>query len=101
MLTLGIRPEDLAVGDGEVRIPFAMDIHERLGPTSYLHGRSGSDKIIAEHRQRGRVAPEAVGHLAVRPGSIHLFGPDGKSLRQPAEGSGPARDPVPASAVAS
>jgi len=80
-MKLGIRPEDLSVGDGELQIPFEMDIHERLGPTSYVYGNSGDDNVVAEYRKRGALDAADVATLSVNTSHIHLFGPDGVSVR--------------------
>ena len=83
-LTMGIRPEDLNPGDGDFRIPFEMDLQEQLGPTSYLYGQSGADKIIAESRLRVSLKSEAVLTLGAVSERVHLFLPDGRSLRHTA-----------------
>ena len=80
-LTMGIRPEDIGPGDGDFRIPFAMDLQEQLGPTSYLYGQSGQDKVIAESRLRVSLKTEAVRTLGASLERVHLFLPDGRSLR--------------------
>jgi lactose/L-arabinose transport system ATP-binding protein len=82
LLTMGIRPEDLSPGEGDFRIPFEMDLQEQLGPTSYLYGKSGPDKIIAESRLRASLKSEAVRSLGAVSRRVHLFLPDGKSLRR-------------------
>ena len=81
LLTMGIRPEDLSPGDGNFRIPFELDLQEQLGPTSYLYGQSGADKIIAESRLRASLKAEAVRSLGAASERVHLFLPDGRSLR--------------------
>lgn len=80
-LTMGVRPEDLSPGDGDFRIPFAMDLQEYLGPTSYVYGQSGADKIIAESRLRVSLKADAVRSLGAASDRVHLFLPDGRSLR--------------------
>lgn len=81
-MTLGIRPEDLQLDGGEFRIPFAMELHERLGPTSYLYGDCAGKRIVAEHRPRGAVTPEQAGSLGAVADHVHLFDANGASLRQ-------------------
>ncbi len=79
-LVLGIRPEDLGPGAGDFRIPFAMELRENLGATSYLHGRCGPDKIIAESRKRVASGEGAVTSLGVQSSRVHLFLPDGRAF---------------------
>ena len=78
---LGIRPEDIIVDETENRIPFEMEIHERLGPTSYLYGRCGDEKIVAEYRGRGAIDPADVVSLGLKVEHAHLFNADGTTLR--------------------
>lgn len=87
-LIMGIRPEDLTPGDGDFRIPFVMDLQEQLGPTSYLYGKSGPDKIIAESRLRISLKADAVHSLGAALERVHLFLPEGKSLRPIAKSKG-------------
>ncbi len=80
-MKLGIRPEDLCISGDGFRIPFEMELQERLGPTSYLYGVSGGNKIVAEHRQRGKLVLQDLDSLWVNAAHVHLFGPDGRSVR--------------------
>ena len=79
-LVLGVRPEDLGPGPGDFRIPFTMELRENLGATSYLHGRCGPDKVIAESRKRAATGEEEVTSLGVQGDRAHLFLPDGRAL---------------------
>jgi len=80
-LKMGVRPEDLTSSGGDFSIPFEMELHERLGPTSYLYGKTGNDKIVAEHRARGEVIAKEQTHLGAITAHVHLFDPDGRSVR--------------------
>jgi len=80
-MKLGVRPEDLSASGGDFSIPFRMEIHERLGPTSYLYGRSGADSIVAEYRERGAVTPATLTTLGVNSAHAHLFDANGLSVR--------------------
>ena len=80
-MKIGIRPEDLALEEGDFRIPFQMELHERLGPTSYLYGQCTGTQIIAEHRGRGEVAPDKASSLGVSAAYVHLFNDAGVSVR--------------------
>ncbi|NVK35211.1 MAG: sn-glycerol-3-phosphate ABC transporter ATP-binding protein UgpC [Rhodobacteraceae bacterium] len=79
-MKIGIRPEDLVLGDGHFQIPFQMELHERLGPTSYLYGESAGSKVIAEHRGRGSVDPTQAKSLGVDAAQAHLFDRNGVSV---------------------
>ena len=80
-VSIGIRPEDLLLSGGDFRIPFDMELHEQLGPTSYLYGLSGGEKVVAEHRERGPVDSGQATSLGVKAAHVQLFDADGQSLR--------------------
>lgn len=80
-MKLGIRPEDISVSGDGFPIPFEMELQERLGPTSYIYGTSGSDKIVAEYRERSRLSAGQLTSLQVDTERVHLFGPDDRSVR--------------------
>jgi len=85
-MQIGIRPEDLSLAGGDFRIPFEMELHERLGPTSYLYGASAGARVVAEHRLRGAVLPAEATSLGVVAAHAHLFSEDGQSARTGAPG---------------
>ena len=70
-LVLGVRPEDLEVGDRG--LPVEVDVVEELGADAYVYGHAvldgGPANVVA--RVRGRSLPErgAVLQVAPRPGS--------------------------------
>ena len=86
-LKMAIRPEDFTASGGDFNIPFSMELHERLGPTSYLYGKSGDDKVVAEYRLRGEVDATKQISLSAKTDHVHLFTPDGRSVRYMAGGA--------------
>jgi len=83
-LLVGVRPEDLEVGDRG--LPVEVDVVEELGADAYVYGHAvldgGSRTVVT--RVRGRQLPEkgSVLQVAPRPGSAHLFSvADGRRLR--------------------
>jgi multiple sugar transport system ATP-binding protein len=84
-ITLGIRPEGLAIAEGESG-PGTLDVDvelvEPLGSEIYLHGRTSGLPIVA---RIGPDHPVAVGDrvtLTFDPGRLHFFdGSTGASLR--------------------
>ncbi|MGO4173769.1 ABC transporter ATP-binding protein [Bosea sp. TAF32] len=81
-ITLGIRPEHLALAPEGQGLPLAVDLVERLGGESYLYGASaGLPQITlrldgqSEH-ERGHVVP-----LAFPQQSLHLFDEAGHAVR--------------------
>jgi len=80
-LTLGIRPEDIGPDGDANRIGFELDLHERLGPTSYLYGTSAGGRLVAEFRDRGELTAADVTMLSLNSAHAQLFDKDGISVR--------------------
>jgi len=81
-VTLGIRPEHLALAPEGQGLPLAVDLVERLGGESYLYGASaGLPQITlrldgqSEHERGHEVA------LAFPQQSLHLFDEAGRAIR--------------------
>jgi sn-glycerol 3-phosphate transport system ATP-binding protein len=75
-VTLGIRPEHVAVGEGQAgTFPFAIDFVEALGADTLAHGFLGKGRLRLTARLPGsaRVAAGDVLSLAAPPESLHLF----------------------------
>jgi len=72
-VSLGIRPQDLARGTGDIAITVDVDLVEALGGTSHVHGRAlGVAHFIAE--QSGAVIAENQQlDLALDSTKVHLF----------------------------
>ncbi|WP_293796086.1 ABC transporter ATP-binding protein [uncultured Bosea sp.] len=81
-VTLGIRPEHLALAPDGQGLPLAIDLVERLGGESYLYGTAASLPQItlrldgqSEHERGHGVA------LAFPQQSLHLFDEAGRAIR--------------------
>jgi multiple sugar transport system ATP-binding protein len=74
-LLLGVRPEDLEVGDRG--LPVEVDVVEELGADAYVYGHAvldgGPANVVARVRGRSLPAKGALLRVAPRPGSTHLF----------------------------
>ncbi len=77
-LTLGFRPEDLEVTDGETGLPVQVNVVEELGADAYVYGEflepgvQGMEVIV---RMGGRASPakgETI-HVAIKPGREQVF----------------------------
>ncbi|MEM9603517.1 MAG: sn-glycerol-3-phosphate ABC transporter ATP-binding protein UgpC [Pseudomonadota bacterium] len=78
-VTLGIRPQDLAGDDGDVRFALEVDLVEQLGGSSHLHGSAlGVSHFIAERAGAAGASGETT-ELSLRSENVHLF--DGDGLR--------------------
>jgi lactose/L-arabinose transport system ATP-binding protein len=77
---LGIRPEHLDEASGPALL-LTVDVTERLGSTTYIHGSLPTGEIIVAERRNG--APEFGEQIDVRlkPASIRLFAEDGTRIR--------------------
>ena len=81
-VTLGIRPEHLALAPGGLGLPLSIELVERLGGESYLYGTAaGLPQITlrldgqSEHERGHEVA------LAFPQQSLHLFDEAGRAIR--------------------
>jgi multiple sugar transport system ATP-binding protein len=81
-ITLGIRPEHLAVtAGGGPGLAVTVDLVERLGETGYAHLRLASGQVvIAEIRGETPLKPGGRASARPDPSHIHLFGPSGARL---------------------
>ena len=77
-MTLGVRPEDLALVDTDEGIAVEVDVVEELGADAFIYGRRvGADEMAKPFIARvdGRRPPEKGSTVYFRPkeGYMHLF----------------------------
>ena len=79
-VTLGIRPEHLDEKDG-VALSLAVDVTERLGSTSYVHGAlASSESVVAERREDQPGFGETI-TLRFQPTRARVFDAEGVRIR--------------------
>jgi sn-glycerol 3-phosphate transport system ATP-binding protein len=73
-VTVGLRPEHLEIA-AEGPLPLAVELLERLGADTIVHGKLDGDGVILTARAAGTINPPLgeVLRFAVRPEHIHLF----------------------------
>ena len=74
---VGLRPEHMELS-AEGPVSLRVELLERLGADTILHGRLGANGMVVTARVPGTVQP-AIGEIlgfAIRPERIHLFDPD-------------------------
>jgi multiple sugar transport system ATP-binding protein len=75
-IRIGLRPEAVRVGNGEVRA--RVELVERLGDRTLVYGRlAGGQAITAEDEGNSRVAIGDEVGLRIDGAASHIFGPDG------------------------
>jgi multiple sugar transport system ATP-binding protein len=75
-IRVGLRPEAVRVGDGEVKAK--VELVERLGDRTLVYGRlAGGQPITAEDEGNSRVAIGDEVGLRIDGAAAHIFGPDG------------------------
>jgi multiple sugar transport system ATP-binding protein len=81
-LSIGIRPEDIAIGDTPDALPFTIRFIERLGGLATLHlgGREGDEPIACQLRDDGSLDEGDTVLASLPPEHLHLFGADGQAL---------------------
>jgi len=76
---VGLRPEHMEL-TAEGPLSLRIELLERLGADTILHGRQGADGLVISARVSGTIEP-AIGEVlgfAIRPERIHLFDPESK-----------------------
>ncbi len=81
-VTLGIRPEDLALAGaaGMGTIPGNLFLAEVLGATTHLYVEVGGRRLIAAVPSGPAPPPGGVVSLSIDHSRLHFFAPDGSSL---------------------
>ncbi|KGB58171.1 ABC transporter ATP-binding protein [Sphingopyxis sp. LC363] len=81
-LSIGIRPEDIAIGDAPGALPFTIGFIERLGGLATLHlgGRGEGEPIACQWRDDGSLGEGDTVAVSFAPRHLHLFDTDGKAL---------------------
>ena len=76
---VGIRPQKIAVGTGEVRVRIVSN--QWLGDQSHIAGESGGKLLIAVTPSRVTARPGDSFQFALDPRHLHIFGADGTCIR--------------------
>src|SRR5579872_480606 len=73
-VTVGLRPEHLELA-GEGSLPLTVELLERLGADTIIHGKLGGGATVVTARAAGTINPSLgeVLRFAVRPEHVHLF----------------------------
>jgi len=81
-LSIGIRPEDIAIAEAPGGLPFAIRFIERLGglATVHLAGGDGSEAIAWQRRDDGELREGDTVSLALPADRLHLFDAGGRAL---------------------
>ncbi len=81
-LSLGIRPEDIAIGEAPDALPFTIAFVERLGAmaTVHLQGRDGDEPLAGQLRDDGRLHEGDAVPVRLPADRLHLFDVDGRAL---------------------
>jgi len=86
-LSIGIRPEDIAIGDAPDALPFTIRFIERLGGLATLHlgGRDGDEAIACQLRDDGSFEEGDLVTASFAAGHLHLFDAEGQALGKAGE----------------
>ncbi|MBA3941570.1 MAG: ABC transporter ATP-binding protein [Sphingopyxis sp.] len=81
-LSIGIRPEDVAIGTAPGALAFTIGFIERLGglATVHLGGRAGDEPIACQLRDDGSLAEGDPVSVSLPADRLHLFGADGLAI---------------------
>ncbi|QCB54193.1 sn-glycerol-3-phosphate ABC transporter ATP-binding protein UgpC [Sphingopyxis sp. PAMC25046] len=86
-LSIGIRPEDIAIGDAPGALPFTISFIERLGGLATLHlgGHDGGEPVACQLRDDGSFSEGGTIAASFPPDRLHLFDADGQALGKAGE----------------
>jgi multiple sugar transport system ATP-binding protein len=81
-LSVGIRPEDLAIGDAPDALAFTISFIEQLGGLATLHlgGREGEEPVACQLRDDGSLEEGDTVAASFAPEHLHLFDSTGNAL---------------------
>ena len=81
-LSIGIRPEDIAIGEAPGALPFTISFIERLGGLATLHlgGRDEGEPIACQLRDDGSLEEGDTVAASFAPEHLHLFDSTGEVL---------------------
>jgi multiple sugar transport system ATP-binding protein len=81
-LSIGIRPEDIAIGAAPDALPFTIGFVERLGrlATVHLQGPAGSEPLACQLRDDGSLREGETVPVRLPAGHLHLFDTAGQAL---------------------
>nr|WP_221235111.1 sn-glycerol-3-phosphate ABC transporter ATP-binding protein UgpC [Sphingopyxis panaciterrulae] len=80
-VTLGIRPEDVAIGATANALPFTIAFAERLGGLATLHLEGPGGVLTCQIRDDGSLNEGDAVPVTLPPARLHLFDAAGKRLR--------------------
>ncbi len=89
-VTLGIRPEDMGLGDGSILLPFQLEMTENLGPNGLAHGMVGDARVTVQLARRAGVFVPPGETLRVAPAAVRVFAASGARVRPSASVPGGA-----------
>jgi multiple sugar transport system ATP-binding protein len=79
-LSIGIRPEDIAIGDDPGAVPFTISFIERLGGLATVHLQGGAGTLACQLRDDGSLREGQVVPIRLPPEHLHLFDGEGIAL---------------------
>ncbi len=81
-LSIGIRPEDIAIGPASDALPHRIGFIERLGglATIHLHGATGDEPLACQLRDDGSLREGDVVPVLLPADRLHLFDTEGRAL---------------------
>ncbi|GGN24548.1 ABC transporter ATP-binding protein [Halarchaeum nitratireducens] len=80
--TLGIRPEDFEVADGDGRLNTVVDVVEPMGSDNFLYLETGPNEIELTARVDSTFRPQRGDSVSLTfdPNDVHFFAPDGTRI---------------------
>jgi multiple sugar transport system ATP-binding protein len=83
---IGVRPQQLALGDGPGSMGARIILVEQLGAETVVHAMAGEDRLLAVLPGQLRLQPGDTARFAVSKAPLHVFDSTGLRLNAPVEG---------------
>jgi multiple sugar transport system ATP-binding protein len=79
-VTLGLRPQTVALGSGPHSLPARLRLVEALGSETVLHAEVGGQKLLAVAQGQHRLTPGETVDLSLASAPVHIFDEAGHRL---------------------
>ena len=85
-ISIGVRPQQLALGEGEGALAAEVALVEHLGAETIVHAVAGEERLMAVLQGQLKIKPGDTVSFALARAPLHIFDADGQRLNAPVEG---------------
>jgi multiple sugar transport system ATP-binding protein len=85
-ISIGVRPQQLALDEGEGSLAAEVALVEHLGAETIVHAVAGEERLMAVLQGQLKIKPGDKVGFAVAQAPLHIFDAEGQRLNAPVEG---------------